>query len=69
MVNIFSPKQKRAKLTKGEEGKLLRTLPDVFDPKVRKPERAMERQAHRLMAVDMWVRREKRVRVGTEREE
>lgn len=56
-------------MTKGEEGKLLRTLPDVLEPNVRKPERAMKRQARRLMVVEMWVRSEKRERVGVEREE
>lgn len=66
---MFRPKQKRARLTRGEEGKLLRTLPSVRDPKVRKPERAMKRQARREMEVLMWVRRENRVRVGVEREE
>lgn len=66
---MFNPKQNLAKLTSGEGGKLLRTFPEVLEPNVRKPERAMERQAHRLMAVDMWVRRLKRERVGTEREE
>lgn len=48
---------------------MLRTLPDVLSPKVRKPERAMERQARRLMVVEMCVRREKRDKVGMEREE
>jgi hypothetical protein len=47
----------------------LRTLPSVRSPKVRKPERAMARQASREMKVLMWVRREKRERVGVEREE
>lgn len=69
MVNIFNPKQNLAKLTSGEEGKLLRTFPEVLVPNVRKPERAMERQARRLMVVEMWVRSEKRERVGVEREE
>ena len=66
---MFRPKQKRARFTKGEEGKLLRTFPDVLSPKVRKPDRAMKRHARREIVVDMWVRRLKRVRVGTEREE
>lgn len=69
VVSMFSPKQKRATLTRAEEGKLLSTLPSVREPKVRKPERAMARQAKKEMMVLMWVRREKRVRVGVEREE
>ena len=47
----------------------MRTLPEVREPKVRKPLSAMQRQARREMAVLIWVRREKRVRVGREREE
>lgn len=48
---------------------MLRTFPDVREPKVRKPERAMKRQARREMLVEMWVKSEKRVKVGVDREE
>jgi len=66
---MFRPKQKRARLTSADEGKLFSTFPDVSEPKVRKPERAMVRQARREMLVLMCVRSEKRLRVGVEREE
>lgn len=52
-----------------ESGKLFRTLPDVREPKVRKPDSAMKRHAMSEIAVLMWVRREKRVSVGVESEE
>jgi hypothetical protein len=51
-----------------EVGKLLRTFPAVLDPKVRKPARAMVRQARRETKVLMWVTRLKRSRVGRLRE-
>lgn len=50
---MFSPKQNRAMLTGMLlEGKLLSTLPSVREPKVRKPERAIRRQATMEMLVE-----------------
>jgi hypothetical protein len=52
VVSMFSPKQKRAMFTMVlSEGKLLRTFPWVREPKVRKPARAMRRQATMEMVV------------------
>jgi hypothetical protein len=68
VVSMLSPKQNRAISIQTLEGKLLRMLPAVLSPKVRKPESAMVRQARREMVVEMWVRREKRERVGVWRE-
>lgn len=52
VVNMFRPKHRRATLTKVlSEGKLFRTLPSVKEPKVRKPARAMSRQATSEMDV------------------
>ena len=49
---MFRPKQRRAMLTMVFVfGKLLRTFPWVREPKVRKPERAMRRQASMEMVV------------------
>jgi len=49
---MFSPKQKRAILTMVlSGGKLFRTFPSVLDPKVRKPARAIRRQATMEMLV------------------
>lgn len=45
-------------------GKLLRTLPRVLSPKVRKPARAMARHAIMEMLVEKWVTRAKRSMVG-----
>jgi hypothetical protein len=46
VVSIFKPKHSRAMLTMVlSVGKLLRTFPWVKEPKVRKPARAMRRQA------------------------
>lgn len=69
VVSILSPKQKRAMFTMVFElGKLLRTLPWVLEPKVRKPARAIRRQARREINVLMCVTREKRSSVGILRE-
>ncbi len=52
VVSIFKPKQRRAMLTMVlSAGKLLRTLPWVREPKVRKPARAMSMQASMEMVV------------------
>jgi hypothetical protein len=52
VVSMFRPKQNRAMLTiMLSDGKLLRTFPCVREPKVRKPARAMRRQATMEMLV------------------
>lgn len=53
MVNIFKPRQNRAMLTTIlSVGKLLRTLPAVLSPNVRKPDVAMRRHAHMEIKVE-----------------
>ena len=66
---MLRPKQKRAMLTiMLLDGKLLRRLPFVREPKVRNPERAITRQKTREMKVERWTTMSKRVRVGVRRE-